>query len=1100
MSFRTLAVRAGARVRASDLCGKAKMAGVRQLSAEAASMRELPGDDINDVVFESRFGLRTVLLNRPQKHNSLTGSMIRKIIPRLVQWEKSDMANVVVIKGAGDLAMCAGGDVLQLATQNQEDEDGWKKSAAYFALEYKLDHYIATYTKPLIAFMDGVTMGGGVGLSIHAPFRIATERTIFAMPETAIGFFPDVGASFFLPRMNGAIGTYLALTGDRLTGPNVFYAGIATHYLHSTSLPDLEARLAELRFRDSASYKQRLELINDTLEEFCTGLPYDQPVKLAGDVRRAVDRCFSRNTVGEIVAALREEIGSAQESRAEAASEETVTQEEAVQEREPPAPGSLGHKKKSSEKTATEAWAQQQLDTLLKRSPTSVHVALRQMRVAGSWDLAKVFNREYQMASKFMQHPDFTEGVTALLKRKEPARWKPESLQAIPEGLDVAAPFFKFEDEAPLRLFNDQTYSQYPHAFLGVPTEREVQDMVDSGKYTPEQLEKTLVASRKGRQGIAEVVREMIARKTGIDSSGKVVWETKAGGKLPVSACLILSSRSGNNMAATVIDSLRSPLLGGAVFLGGVAVYVVILRHGEWHMQVPRLIGGGMALTTAMACWLVWLAPSAPWLALKTTSWLVLMWLAGMSGSMFLYRAAMHPLRCFPGPFAARLTNLYAAAMEAKKRQAFRELRKLHEKYGDFVRVGPSLLSIRDPRAIRLIHDSRSHCTKDATYEVVTVPGPVSLHLTRDRKKHDRRRKAWDRALNTKAIRQYEHRVARCAAQLARLIDRTKGQPSDASGLFHQCSFDVMGEVGFGKSFDCLVRGVLPGAFVGEFMHMVGISRRMVLQTSALLAIPMVSSLTLGKLNKWASEQIVEWEQRASDLPDIMSYIIADHKSNGRRTKERQLNMQGDAVLLIIAGSETVSAALSCLFFELALNADARRTLQAELDQLHEAADEIDNTSLSQLKYLGACIDEALRLFPAVMSGITRITGSDGMKIGDVFIPADVTVQIPAYALSRDERIFVHGDDFIPERWTTRPELMVDGGAASFPFSTGPFSCVGRALALMELRYFTAEILWRFDVELAPGFTATDFEEGLVDNFTLLVTNLKLVFKPRRNA
>lgn len=130
------------------------------------------------------------------------------------------MANVIVIKGAGR-AFCAGGDVAVLAQDCAKGEEGQQASRDYFALEYKLDHLIATYPKPYVAFIDGITMGGGVGLSVHAPFRIATEKTVFAMPETTIGFFPDVGASFFLPRMDGELGTYLALTSERLKGPEV---------------------------------------------------------------------------------------------------------------------------------------------------------------------------------------------------------------------------------------------------------------------------------------------------------------------------------------------------------------------------------------------------------------------------------------------------------------------------------------------------------------------------------------------------------------------------------------------------------------------------------------------------------------------------------------------------------------------------------------------------------------------------------------------------------------------------------------------------------------------------------------------------------------
>lgn len=128
------------------------------------------------------------------------------------------MINAVIMKGAGEKALCAGGDVAVLAQWNQEGPEGQARSNDYFASEYQLDHLIATYSKPYIAFMDGFTMGGGVGLSVHAPFRIATERTAFAMPETTIGFFPEVGGSFFLPRLDGYLGRYLALTSERLQG------------------------------------------------------------------------------------------------------------------------------------------------------------------------------------------------------------------------------------------------------------------------------------------------------------------------------------------------------------------------------------------------------------------------------------------------------------------------------------------------------------------------------------------------------------------------------------------------------------------------------------------------------------------------------------------------------------------------------------------------------------------------------------------------------------------------------------------------------------------------------------------------------------------
>ncbi|KAG6197018.1 hypothetical protein E4U10_000432 [Claviceps purpurea] len=590
MSFRAFATRAGpaAHVASRSSRGNTMAQSAAQgLSAQATRIKELPDDGVDDVIFASKYGLRTIILNRPKQLNSLNGSMIRKIVPRMIEWEKSDMANIVLLKGAGDRALCAGGDVAALAKLNQEGPNGWKKSADFFALEYKLMHYIATYKKPYVALMDGVTMGGGVGLSMHAPFRIATEKTVFAMPETTIGFFPDVGASFFLPRLNGAMGTYLALTSDRLIGPNVFYSGIATHYLHSTSLPDLEARLAELSFRDDDEMPRKLAVINNTLEEFCTGLPYDQPFQLRGAIRKTIDRCFSKNNVADIVAALKEEAtvpveeqtgatvegetgttveeqtavaveeqtdagseqqsGVAVEEQTNAAVEEqtdsaveeqtgaAVEETGAAMEEEFDAASEdemdvafLREQRKTAPKknwkAKTQKWAEKTLSTLQQRSPTAVHVALRQMRLGGDWDIAETFKREHQIASKFMQHPDFTEGVTALLVHKTAPKWKFESLDGVPASENIAQPFFEYNEEKQLQLFTDRTFSEYPHHTYGVPTEKEVEAVVKENSFTRGKIFRTIVASRNGRQGVAEVVNEILRRKTVVDEEGKARW------------------------------------------------------------------------------------------------------------------------------------------------------------------------------------------------------------------------------------------------------------------------------------------------------------------------------------------------------------------------------------------------------------------------------------------------------------------------------------------------------------------------------------------------------------------------------------------------
>ncbi|KAK3325862.1 ClpP/crotonase-like domain-containing protein [Apodospora peruviana] len=444
-------------------------------------------DDPEDVLFNSLYGLRSIELNRPAKLNAINGSMIRKIGSRLAEWKKSDMANIIVIKGAGPKAFCAGGDVAALANLNKMGEEGIKKSIEYFGLEYKLDHLISTYNKPYIAFMDGITMGGGVGLSIHAPFRIATERTVFAMPETGIGFFPDVGASFFLPRMPGAVGTYLGLTSSRLTGPNVFYSGIATHYLHSSSLPQLESRLAELRFKDYDDMSHRLAVINATIEEYCTGLPHDQPILLGGELRKAIDRCFSFNTVPAIIRALEAEEGPAK------------------------------------------PWAQQTLKTLNEKSPTSIHVTLRQMRIGAGWSILQTFQREYHMAAKFMKHHDFTEGVTARLIEKRDPKWQPELLVDIDPEDDISTGFFTVDNKLePLRLLSDGDYSSYPYQGCGLPTESEVATVVKEGIKTQKQVLNHFLKETRHKQGVEEVVREILERKTFVEAKDEdriAVWD-----------------------------------------------------------------------------------------------------------------------------------------------------------------------------------------------------------------------------------------------------------------------------------------------------------------------------------------------------------------------------------------------------------------------------------------------------------------------------------------------------------------------------------------------------------------------------------------------
>ena len=370
-----------------------------------------------------------------------------------------------------------------LAQQNEQGPEGQQISADFFRLEYIIDHTIATYSKPFISIMDGVTMGGGVGLSVHAPFRIATERTIFAMPETTIGFFPDVGGSFFLPRLDGEIGTYLALTSERLKGVEALYAGISTHYLQSSVLDNMKNRLGELVFNNYDPLPKRLDLVNKTMAEFSTDLPTLQqgPMPLAGSLRNAIDRCFKFSTMEEIFQALEKE-------------------------------------------TEQKEWAQKTLETLSVRSPTSLKVTLRQMRQGRKWSISDTFKREAHISAKFMRHPDFVEGVNARLLSKPPrqASWKPATLQEVTD--DYVTSFFEIpENESQLPLWSDTDYKSYPHGNYGLPLEADIEKFVRAKFQERNAIISEFVNRWGEKKGVKEKVEEVLARRT-ITENGLLRW------------------------------------------------------------------------------------------------------------------------------------------------------------------------------------------------------------------------------------------------------------------------------------------------------------------------------------------------------------------------------------------------------------------------------------------------------------------------------------------------------------------------------------------------------------------------------------------------
>lgn len=319
-----------------------------------------------------------LIMNRPRAMNSLTQDMIDGFAKAIAEWKDDPSVKLVILEGAGGRAFCAGGDVRAVRAAAIAGDTATVEQ--FFSTEYAVNLGIATFGKPWISLVDGVCMGGGMGVSIHGSHVVATTHAVFAMPETIIALFPDVGGSYAMPRLPGAIGMWLALTGARLNGPDAVHAGVATHYVPRGDLPALEAEL--------------LKGDADAIARFAQ----PAPDAAFAAVRATIDRCFGAGSVPAIVAALEADGG---------------------------------------------AWAQEQLKTLRTVSPSSLFWTFELLKRGATMSLADCLQMELRLTRKVVhQHPDFREGVRALLVDKDnKPQWSPATIEAV----DPAAILAMFE-------------------------------------------------------------------------------------------------------------------------------------------------------------------------------------------------------------------------------------------------------------------------------------------------------------------------------------------------------------------------------------------------------------------------------------------------------------------------------------------------------------------------------------------------------------------------------------------------------------------------------------------------------------------------------
>ncbi|KIX94699.1 uncharacterized protein Z520_09745 [Fonsecaea multimorphosa CBS 102226] len=537
---------------------------------------------------------------------------------------------------------------------------------------------------------------------------------------------------------------------------------------------------------------------------------------------------------------------------------------------------------------------------------------------------------------------------------------------------------------------------------------------------------------------------------------------------------------------------VTSPQLAAAGTVLGVVSHLAYFIHGEHHRQAFQYFVAFFTFPV-IATAAQQLALGIPFVAaVQQTTIFYATYLTGLYSSVFLYRAFFHRLHSFPGPFGAKISKLWHVWNVAPTIKNYKFLTRMHQKYGTFVRTGPCEVSTIHPDAIEVLYGAGSKCTKGAGYE--SNSDLTSMHQARSRVHHDMRRKAWARGFTQSSLRDYEPRVERYTQSLVEQIRAFSGQPINAAQWFNYYSFDVMGDLAFAKDFDMLKNGqkhwaieILNGGQRG-----IGIFGPVPWLFIIMSNIPPVVK-EFKKFIKFCEDMMEERMKMKVDRPDISSWILQSPPMTGTHFSEKAW-LTGDTRLIIVAGSDTTAATLTHLFYHLAKDQSQLELLREEVESLKG---DLDASKLVTLKHLNGAINEALRLHPPVPSGVARLTPPEGITIGGTYIPGGVNILAPSYPLFRSPECYEHPDEFIPERWYSKPELLKRSDAFA-PFLIGPYSCIGKQLALMEIRSVTAQILLNFDVSFAPGEDGTTLLEKTLDTFTMELAPLNLCFKPRK--
>ncbi|KAJ5213940.1 hypothetical protein N7449_001109 [Penicillium cf. viridicatum] len=549
---------------------------------------------------------------------------------------------------------------------------------------------------------------------------------------------------------------------------------------------------------------------------------------------------------------------------------------------------------------------------------------------------------------------------------------------------------------------------------------------------------------------------------------------------------------------------------GSIAIIAGLLAHRLVFIHGEWHLKGPRVVV--LHLLSSGILWANLFGRGSTQATLVQTIYLATCYLSSLFTSIAVYRLIFHRLKHFPGPKLGAVTKLWHV-WKCRDSRGHLVLQAWHEKYGEFVRtgkiypnqvdlpdnikleyIGPAEITIFHPEAYEAMDGPNNDNTRSDWYDLLYPR--ISSIFTRDRQLHHERRKMWEQALSRKALLQYHGRVVEKVRTLQSLVASGKSRPILINDLMHFFAFDSMGDFAFSEDFGmmsskrwhssiAMLRSAL--TMLGPFSPAIWIPR---------LGFAFIPSLL--KVRHWFHmlefcDQCMARRMKKT-LPDrdIASWFIEDHVKRGSDpTRARWLS--GDTATLVVAGSDTTAPSLTLLFYFLARYPTHAEKIYEEI----YGVDRDNPAALATLPHLTGTINEAMRLLPAVLTFSSRVTPPQGLMIDGTFIPGNTKICAPRYTIGRLETAYVHPHEFIPERWYSQPELIKDKRAFA-PFGVGRTSCVGRHLALAQIRLVAVALVFHYRIKFAPGENNGEaVERDMKDQLTAQPGACQLVFQSR---